>query len=74
MLANSEAKVQILAYASGGAEGGSTARRLSLSRGLTVRNYLIDKGVRMTRISVRALGQAGDAGSPDRVDLVIEPR
>jgi outer membrane protein OmpA-like peptidoglycan-associated protein len=74
MLMNSEAKVQLMAYSSAGGEGGSNARRLSLSRGLAVRNYLMDRGIRMTRITLRPFGQAADDGLPDRVDLVIEPR
>jgi outer membrane protein OmpA-like peptidoglycan-associated protein len=74
MVANSEAKIQLMAYSSAGGEEGSTARRLSLSRGLAVRNFLMDRGIRMTRINLRPLGQATDDGLPDRVDLVIEPR
>ncbi len=68
------ARIQLLAYA--GASGGSasTARRLSLSRALAVRGYLIENGVRSTRIDVRALGDNVDEGSPERVDVVALPR
>ena len=69
-------RLQIVAYATGGDEAGSQARRLSLSRALAVRSYLIDQGVRSTRMDVRALGnRAADGGSvTDRVDMVIVRR
>ncbi|SBV97773.1 putative Lysophospholipase [uncultured Alphaproteobacteria bacterium] len=66
-----EANVQLLAYAQG--ENRSKARRLSLSRALAVRSYLLSQDVRNTRIEVRALGdQVPPGGKPDRVDVVIE--
>ena len=70
--ANSEDRIQLKAYAgSTSSDGGSGARRLSLSRALAVRTYLIDNGVRSTRIDVRALGAAADNGAPDRGDVVV---
>lgn len=64
-----EDRLQIRAYAANSAgDGGSGARRLSLTRALAVRQYLIDKGIRSTRIDVRALG-APNEGSPDRVEV-----
>ena len=47
----------------------AAARRLSLSRALQVRSYLIDQGVRSTRIDVRALGANVPSGPADRVDI-----
>ena len=44
---------------------------MSLSRALAVRSYLIEQGIRSTRIDVRALGLAGDSGPLDRVDVVL---
>ena len=71
LLASDTLRVQVKAYA-GDADGGSSAaRRLSLSRALAVRAFLIDKGVRSTRIDVRALGNRSDDGPPDRVDVVV---
>jgi outer membrane protein OmpA-like peptidoglycan-associated protein len=72
-LVRSEERLQIKAFAGGGASNGagSGARRLSLSRALAVRAYLLEKGVRSTRIDVRALGQAGDGGPAERVDIVL---
>lgn len=65
-------RVQLIAYASGGPEEANQARRLSLSRALNVRAYLIDRGVRNTRMDVRALGNRPDAGDPaDRVDVLF---
>ncbi len=66
-----DASVQLLAYAQG--ENRSKARRLSLSRALAVRSYLLSQDVRNTRIEVRALGdQVPPGGKPDRVDVIIE--
>jgi outer membrane protein OmpA-like peptidoglycan-associated protein len=69
--ANSELRLQIVAYASGNEDNASQARRLSLSRALAVRSLLIDSGVRSTRMDVRALGNKFDAGPGDRVDLTV---
>lgn len=69
-LANSEDRLQIRAYAaSSGSDGGSGARRLALSRALAVRAYLIDRGIRSTRIDVRALGTPTDGSPVDRVEV-----
>lgn len=70
LLNNADARVQLLAYAKASAEGTSRARRLSLSRALAVRAYLIEKGVRSTRMDVRALGSGFEDGPPDRVDVL----
>jgi outer membrane protein OmpA-like peptidoglycan-associated protein len=69
--ANSELRLQIVAYASGNEDNASQARRLSLSRALAVRSLLIDSGVRSTRMDVRALGNKFDAGPGDRVDMIV---
>ncbi|MBI3710157.1 MAG: OmpA family protein [Proteobacteria bacterium] len=67
-------RLQLVAYASGGDDAGSQARRLSLSRALAVRSYLIDQGVRSTRMDVRALGNRVPSGPPDRVDVIVMRR
>ncbi|HEY5210215.1 MAG TPA: OmpA family protein [Stellaceae bacterium] len=65
-------RVQLVAYASGGSDEANQARRLSLSRALNVRAYLIDHGVRNTRMDVRALGNRPDGGKQvDRVDILF---
>ena len=66
-------RVQVMAYANGG-DDASKARRLSLSRALAVRTYLIEQGVGSTRIDVRALGNAAEGGPADRVDLMMLSR
>jgi outer membrane protein OmpA-like peptidoglycan-associated protein len=68
------ARLQIVAYATGGDDAGSQARRLSLSRALAVRSYLIDQGIRSTRMDVRALGNRSPDGPADRVDVVMVRR
>jgi len=64
-------RLQLKAYASAQDSSASAARRLSLSRALAVRSFLIESGVSSTRIDVRALGAKSEAGPPDRVDLVV---
>jgi len=72
-LNGNEQRLQVVAYAASQGNNTSAARRLSLSRALAVRSYLIDKGIRSTRIDVRAMGtpEAGNSGPADRVDLVL---
>ena len=67
-------RLQLLAYAGGGNQTPSQARRLSLSRALAVRSRLIEKGIRSTRIDVRALGKKSEGGPPDRIDITISAR
>ena len=66
-------RVQVKAYASGN-DDASKARRLSLSRALAVRTYLIEQGIGSTRIDVRALGNNAENGPSDRVDLMVVSR
>ncbi|RMD64237.1 MAG: OmpA family protein, partial [Alphaproteobacteria bacterium] len=63
-------RVQLLAYAKDTGGGTSRARRLSLSRALAVRSFLIERGIRSTRMDVRALGDKAADGPPDRVDIL----
>ncbi|MBV8166928.1 MAG: OmpA family protein [Alphaproteobacteria bacterium] len=65
-----ESRIQLLAYADGSAENESQARRLSLSRALAVRSYLIEQGIRSTRVNVQALGIKSAGGPADRVDAM----
>ncbi len=67
-------RVQLLAYAKGTPETASQARRLSLSRALAVRSFLINQGVRSTRMDVRALGNKAESGPEDWVDAVLVER
>jgi outer membrane protein OmpA-like peptidoglycan-associated protein len=74
LLEDGNARVQLLAYASSADDSASRARRLSLSRALAVRAYLIDQGVRSTRMDVRALGSKAEDGPSDRVDILPAQR
>jgi len=67
-------RVQLLAYADGDEENANKARRLSLSRALAVRAYLIDKQIQSTRMDVRALGNRAKDTPKDRVDVVLVSR
>ncbi len=69
-----ELRIQLLAYAGGKSFSPSKARRLSLSRALSVRSYLIEKGIRSTRIDVRALGNKTTEEPLNRVDINIITR
>lgn len=63
-------RLQIRGYAKGtGSSDG--ARRMSLSRVLIVRSYLMDKGIKPVRLDVQALGSATSSQPIDRVDLVF---
>jgi outer membrane protein OmpA-like peptidoglycan-associated protein len=61
----------VLAYAPGKADDPSTARRISLSRAMSVRSALVADGVPSARIFVRALGERFGDGPADRVDLSV---
>ncbi len=66
-------RLQLLAYAGGESLSPSKARRLSLSRALSARTFLIENGLRSTRIDVRALGDTATDEPVNRVDInVIE--
>ena len=67
-------RLQLLAYAGGESLSSSKARRLSLSRALSVRSFLIESGVHSTRIDVRALGNKSAEGPINRVDVNIAER
>jgi len=67
-------RLQLLAYAGGADASASAARRLSLSRALAVRSFLIESGVRSTRIDVRALGNKSTDAITERVDITVVER
>ncbi len=63
--------VNVMAYAAGKPDDASTARRLSLSRGMAVRSVLLASGVPSEQIYVRALGSTATEGPADRVELIV---
>lgn len=67
-------RVQLLAYASSADGSASSVRRKSLSRALSVREFLMDQGIQSTRIEVRALGDQSEGGNPNRVDAIFDNR
>ncbi|MFL2669341.1 MAG: OmpA family protein [Alphaproteobacteria bacterium] len=71
---NSALRTQLHAYAS--LSGGSAikAKRLALSRALAARAYLIDRGVEISRIAVKALGHRSTSGPADRIDIILTKR
>lgn len=71
---NENLRLQLMAYAGGKDLSPSKARRLSLSRALSVRSFLIESGVRSTRIDVRALGDKTTEEPLNRVDVNIVER
>jgi len=62
-------RIQLLAFAGGKNLSSSKARRLSLSRALSVRSQLIESGLRSTQINVRALGNKTADKPLNRVDV-----
>ncbi len=70
--ANTNERVVLMAYASSIGDQSSTARRVSLSRALSVRAHLIDAGINSLRINVQAEGSKNPGGDPDRVDIFVE--
>ena len=65
-------RVQLLAYATSQEGNTSKARRLSLSRALAVREYLMAQSIVSTRMDVRALGDRSKSGPANRVDVMIQ--
>lgn len=74
---SSEKPIEIRAYAasanpaaSGASEAGpSEIRRLSLERALTIRTFLMDKGIAPARLIVRPLGQDPEGGQSERAEV-----
>ncbi|MDB5490833.1 MAG: nicotinate-nucleotide-dimethylbenzimidazole phosphoribosyltransferase [Micavibrio sp.] len=71
---DSNARVQIIAYASASDGKDTTAKRTSLARALSLRSYMISKGIDATRMDVRAMGVQQDAkAAQDQVQMIIVP-
>ncbi len=69
---NQSMRVQLHAFATGQDGNPSSARRISLARALSVREYLVDQGgLRPTRMDVRALGDQTQQQPVDRIDFVF---
>jgi outer membrane protein OmpA-like peptidoglycan-associated protein len=64
---NGELRLRIEGFA--GSDDANRSRRLSLSRALAIRGYLMDPGIASTRMDVFARGAIADGGPVDRVDV-----
>lgn len=64
--------VSVVAYASGTEDQASIARRVSLSRALAIRAFLIDAGIDNLRINVQAMGNKAEGGNPERADVFVK--
>lgn len=69
LLSDASARLQIRAYASRTDGTESSSRRISLSRALAARSYLLEKGIQPTRIDVRALSDNTAEPPTDRIDM-----
>ncbi len=74
VLRDDKTRAQIKAYASADEtsdDPADAARRLSLARAAAVRTALVDHGVAITRVALRALGDTREDGPADRVDAIL---
>lgn len=67
-------RLRLEAYAAGYDQDMSASRRLSLARALAVRAFLLDQGVRSTRMDVRAIGRSPSGQPADRVEILPAER
>ncbi len=68
---NDRLRLRLAAYANAGAGSPAKARRTSIARALAVRGFLIERGIKASRIDLRALGNTAGAAEADRVDVVV---
>lgn len=66
-----EVNIKIVAYASGSDDQRNIASRVSLTRALAIRGFLIDLGIDNVRISVQALGNKTEKGPKERADIYV---
>jgi outer membrane protein OmpA-like peptidoglycan-associated protein len=69
--ADDSLRLQLFSYAGSTAASAAEARTLSLHRALAVRQFMLDRDIRVTRIDIRALGNSAPEGPADRIDLVL---
>jgi outer membrane protein OmpA-like peptidoglycan-associated protein len=66
-----KARITLSSYADSTDSTPRDARRLSLSRALTARDFLATKGIANSRVDIRALGANVPSGNADRVDVTV---
>jgi len=59
-LLGSEERVRLAAFSGQAGDTSSATHRLSLARALSIRTYLVNKGVPITRVDVLAFGASTD--------------
>lgn len=67
--ASTTQRLELMSYAGTADQRASDTRRLALQRAITVRNYLIGKGMDGSRIALRPQGPAAAGEQPERVDV-----
>lgn len=74
LLRNDAAHAQLRGFArpdSTNDDPSDAARKLSLARAFAVRAALVDRGVAITRVAVKALGDSREDGPVDGVDAIV---
>ena len=69
MKLNKNQRLELTAYSSD--NSASKARRMSLMRALSIRSFLIKRGVGSNKLNVKALGNNTSMGPVDRVDIIL---
>jgi outer membrane protein OmpA-like peptidoglycan-associated protein len=69
--ADDSLRLQLFSYAGSTSASAAEARTRSLHRALAVRQFMLDRDIRVTRIDIRALGNSAPEGPADRIDLVL---
>lgn len=70
----SDSRVQLKAYADGNGVTQSSALRVSLSRALAVRSFLMNQGMQSERIDVSAVGRTEQSEPTEHVDILLISR
>jgi outer membrane protein OmpA-like peptidoglycan-associated protein len=67
-----KSRISVYSYATAEGRGTNKAKRISLSRALQVRDFLISEGIVGERIDLFPQGSAGQVTTEERVDLILE--
>ena len=71
LLQDETVRIQLLSFAQSPEGDARRARRVSLTRALVVRAFLVDQGLRPARMNLRSLADKIQDGPPDRVDILL---
>lgn len=67
----SEIRMKIESFATSTDTSVNNARRIALSRALSIRSYLLENGVEPQRLNIKALGDQTNKSPKDRIDLIF---